>query len=282
MSSEHSASPPLFVLSCARSGSTLLRYILDTHPHVCCPGELSLGELCERLYWAVHDTTGQVAHGRDERARSQFALAEVRRVVSGLMDSYAATKGKRVWCEKTPLNLLHTGVLLETFPEARFICLYRDCMDVVDSCLEFSRAKYVAEFAPYFQQHPDDPASAMIAYWVDRTRMLLSFEQEHCARCFRLKYEELVTSPAASLEPMFHFIGEEWNARLLDSVFITPHDEGDGDPKILNTSGIVKGSVGKRLAVRPEQVPGELLRRANTLLRRLGYPEVGARADSPR
>ncbi|HEX2642137.1 MAG TPA: sulfotransferase, partial [Thermoanaerobaculia bacterium] len=33
----------LFILSCHRSGSTLLRFILDTHPELYCPPEVFLG-----------------------------------------------------------------------------------------------------------------------------------------------------------------------------------------------------------------------------------------------
>ncbi|MFN2568680.1 MAG: sulfotransferase [Candidatus Dormibacteria bacterium] len=40
---------PIFVVCCSRSGSTLLRYILDTHPLVACPPELHVAQLCRRL-----------------------------------------------------------------------------------------------------------------------------------------------------------------------------------------------------------------------------------------
>ena len=40
---------PIFIASHARTGSTLLRYIIDTHPALCCPPELALGQLCSAL-----------------------------------------------------------------------------------------------------------------------------------------------------------------------------------------------------------------------------------------
>jgi hypothetical protein len=40
---------PLFVLCMARSGSTLLRFLLDAHPDLACPPETNLWMVCEKL-----------------------------------------------------------------------------------------------------------------------------------------------------------------------------------------------------------------------------------------
>ena len=47
-----------FVLCSARSGSSLLRYILDTHPDIAIPGELKTGKFCKSLYDFVASTRG--------------------------------------------------------------------------------------------------------------------------------------------------------------------------------------------------------------------------------
>ena len=44
------ASPePVFVLCAARSGSTLLRFVLDAHPDLACPPETNVPALCGQL-----------------------------------------------------------------------------------------------------------------------------------------------------------------------------------------------------------------------------------------
>ncbi|MCA1568243.1 MAG: sulfotransferase [Acidobacteria bacterium] len=43
----------MFVLCTPRSGSSMMRYILDAHPRICCHAELSLGPHADQLYWAV-------------------------------------------------------------------------------------------------------------------------------------------------------------------------------------------------------------------------------------
>src|SRR6185437_13455843 len=40
---------PVFVLCMGRSGSTLLRFILDAHPSLACPPETNLGQLFGQL-----------------------------------------------------------------------------------------------------------------------------------------------------------------------------------------------------------------------------------------
>src|SRR5437870_2427775 len=102
---------PAFILSCERSGSTLLRYIIDTHPEIVSPGELALGQLCCDLELVVSRTLGEISTPANEREHQQLVLAEVRRIVSDLMNTYTRAKHKRIWCEKTPANLRHLDIL---------------------------------------------------------------------------------------------------------------------------------------------------------------------------
>src|SRR5690242_11096690 len=102
--------PPAFILSPARSGSTLLRYIIDTHPVFCSPPELNLGRVCESLYRALYHTT--TASEKD-----QVVYQEIRSIISGFMGSYAAGKGKPRWCDKSPDNLHHLPILYRVFPD---------------------------------------------------------------------------------------------------------------------------------------------------------------------
>ncbi len=91
---------PIFILSDARTGSTLLRVLLDTHPAICSPGELLLGVLCEHLYYTIESTLGQAVVEHSPEAQAEFCLAETRRMVDSIMEKYCVLKGKRRWCEK--------------------------------------------------------------------------------------------------------------------------------------------------------------------------------------
>jgi len=126
---------PIFILSCERSGSTLLHYILDTHPEISCPGELFLGQLSKLLRLAVSRTTGYVTLGSLEE-RDETARREVYKILTDLLGKFTKARGKKIWCEKTPYNVNDLTHLDWAFPQARYILLFRQSLDVVQSCLD--------------------------------------------------------------------------------------------------------------------------------------------------
>jgi len=270
------AAPPVFIFSCERSGSTLLRYIVDTHAQICCPGQLYLGQLCRDLHTTIFYSLGQTISTTSVEERERMVAAEVRRVVDELMSKYAKAKGKRMWCDKTTLNLQYLKVLNVVFPDAKCICLYRNCMDVAYSSIECSRFGFMPELAPYVQKNPENIVAAMVENWVDKTGKLLAFEREHPECCFRIKYEDVVFNPPETLRPMFAFLNLEWSDTLLDAIFTAPHDAGFGDRKILFLKKIGKNSVGKGSTLPREDIPSDLLGEMNRLLEELEYPIVGA------
>ncbi|HEU4711736.1 MAG TPA: sulfotransferase [Pyrinomonadaceae bacterium] len=267
-----SALPPVFVLSHERSGSTLLRYIIDTHPQVCSPAHLHLGQLCRSLYTSILFSVGQTF---DEAIRERLVAAETRRIVDELMTRYTNAKGKQTWCEKTTENLQYLGILHDVFPDARYICLYRNCMDVVHSSIECSRWGFMPELAPYVQKRPDNIVAAMVESWIEKTKVLLEFEQAHASQCFRVKYETLVAEPSQTLSAMFAVLGLDWDENLLNAVFSTPHDQGSGDQKILFTKKVNTDSIGRGSTIARENIPADLLVQMNSLLAQLDYPVVG-------
>lgn len=265
---------PTFILSCERSGSTLLRYIVDTHPDIACPAELRLGKLCLALYHSAYYSVGQVV-ASEEIERSSLVIEKVRESVSALMAEYTAVRGKRLWCEKSPENLQALEILDTVFPDAKYICLHRNCMDVVHSCIEVSsRNGFMIDFAPYLTKNPQNLIAAMVDSWTDKTRKLLAFERANQGKCFRITYESLVVDTVPTLEPMFAFLGLRFAPRLLDSVFLVPHDEGPGDGRMRFSKEISRRSLGKGSKVARALIPTDLLEQMNAVLSELDYPTV--------
>lgn len=269
--------PPIFILSTPRSGSTLLRYIIDTHPEVCCPSEVNLGVLCEDLYMVVGLTLGLTLPdepGSPENERAVFA--EVRRIVSGVMDSYAQAKGKRIWCDKSPRNLNHLEIMDKVFPDARFVCLYRHALDVTRSFMERANEGWMIDLKYYARNHGfRNHYSVYLDSWLEKTVAMLEFERSHPGRCFALKYEQLAHDPAATLAPLFSFLGLEWDERLLDAVFNTRHDPGPGDPNVAYSRSIHADSVGLGSSIPRRYLADDMVERINPVLAELGYETVG-------
>lgn len=266
-----SGKQPIFILSCARSGSTMLRCIIDTHPNLCSPSHLHLGPLCTDLYKTAYFSLGQLPEITTEEQREQLAIKETRRVVNDLLDRYALGKGKKNWCEKSTINIEYLDILVKVFPDASYICLFRNCLDVVHSCIKISPFGYMPELAPYIRKRPGNFVAAMIDNWLERSNLLIAFELAHAGQCFRVNYESLVQQPEHVLSKLFDFLGESWDEKLIDSVFQVPHDLGDGDPKVWFSGRINKDSVGNGTTIPLAAIPEELIPDIDTLHQKLGY-----------
>ena len=266
------AAPPIFILSSPRSGSTLLRCIVDTHPDICSPPQLDLGALCDRLYHAAFYSIGQLAGSEHEK--QQLAITETRQVANGLMTRYMSAKGKKQWCEKTTENSDHLPIIEKIFPDARYICLYRNCLDVAHSCIRFNPLGYMPELAPFVGRRPDNFVAAMMEGWLETNRKLLDLEAENPERCFRIRYEALVADPKAVLPHLFEFLGASWNDALLEAIFNTPHDRGEGDIKVWLSKAISRDSVGKGSSIPEAYLPKDLVQEVDSLHEKIGYPPL--------
>lgn len=266
---------PIFILGCDRSGSSLLRYIVDTHPDIASPAELNLGEICHLLYQAATQTLGNTTlAARHNLSVEELVLQEVRASVGQMMAKYTQAKGKSIWCEKSPRNLLYLEAIAAVFPTARYICLHRHAMDVVHSCLEASRWSFMPDQLNYVCQNSGSIVGAMTQNWVEKTRSLIAFEADNPSQCFRLKYESYVSQPYSTLKPMFEFLGVVWQPETIDRIFTTQHDLGPQDPKVAFSKRIHKKSIGKGTKVSHRYIPKHLLEPMNQLLAELDYPIV--------
>lgn len=84
--------PPIFILCCERSDSSLLRYILDTHPDIASPAELNLGELCRSLYFFIESTIGEISSWQEESQKKDAIAQEVRKMI------YPELSIATIWC----------------------------------------------------------------------------------------------------------------------------------------------------------------------------------------
>lgn len=261
---------PIFVLSTARSGSTLTRLILDTHPEIYSPSELNLGALARSLGSAVALLEGEADRPLEE---SPVVVAHVRAVLSDLLDAYTRRRGKTVWCEKTPRNAHYRDLLAAVFPDARFICLYRHALDVAISCIDNFRLGFPPVLYDYMVRASGDHVQGAVAYWADVTSGLLEFESRHPDRTFRLRYEDLVGDPEGTLPRLFRYLGLDWDPSLLGSVFTSEHDRG-GDGYALYSSHISRSSLGRGRTLPTGKLSADLRARMLGLLQGLGYPEL--------
>lgn len=265
---------PIFILSCERSGSTMLRYIVDTHSKIVCPSHLYLGNVLENINRLISGTIAQTQNDLSDERKKEFIINETRSLVLGVISRYILAKGKEYWCEKTPMNLEFLSILDEHFPNARYICLYRHCMDVVNSSINLSKFRILPEHMPYYHRNPGNIIAAMVENWLDKTETLFGVENSYPNRCFHIKYESIVLHPEETLKSLFEFLDVGWEPDLIDKVFKIRHDTGEGDGKAAMSNSIKNSSVGNGIEVPRSGIPDKFLIRLDELLKRLNYASL--------
>jgi hypothetical protein len=268
---------PIFVLTCARSGSTLIRFILDTHPDLGCPPETGFGAACENLaqMWGVLE--GISARGVSPvMTRTGTANEAIRRSVHTAVACYLDRTGKKRWCDKSLNNIVHAQMLAQMWPEARFICLTRHCMDVIFSGIEAARWGLTGfGMRDHAIRNPGNSVAALADYWLEYSERMLRFESEHPQQCYRLRYEDLVARPEEIVAELFGFLGVRQVPGITESCFESAHEaSGPGDEKIWLTSRIHAESVGRGIDVPTRAIPPRRLEQINAALGELGYPLV--------
>ncbi|MFM7271135.1 MAG: sulfotransferase family protein [Actinomycetes bacterium] len=214
--------PFTIIIGCPRSGTTLLRAMLDSHPLLAVPPEsyFLVPVLREAASYRTADGIDRPAIMRDIAANVSWpswqvdpsvldgiaadeSLTTVPATLRAVYDRYAALHGKVRAIDKTPRHTEHVALIDRSYPDCRFVHLVRDGRDVVPSL----------QSMPYF---PARFADATL-YWRDR---VLSGREARTvvgpARYHELRYEDLVTDPERHLEALCRFLAVEYAPEMLD------------------------------------------------------------------
>jgi protein-tyrosine sulfotransferase len=277
------AQRPVFVLTVARSGSTLLRFILDSHPDLACPAETNIGPTCfglARLWDLLEPSPESVAKGFAPNEVPAHlppdAAASIRGVVDEVYGRYLARHGKRRWCDKSLDSAKTADLLAHLYPAAQFVCLYRHCMDVVVSAIDAAPWGLNGYgFDGYVMATPGNMVLAAARAWLDQTKTIIEFQDKHPDRCHGIRYEDLVTRPEEITGDLFTFLGVTAAPGITETCLAQPRDtRGPGDHKIWFTSRISTGSLGQGTKVPTHALPPEFLKTLNETLDQLAYRQI--------
>ena len=231
---EHS----VFVVSAMRSGSTLLRYLLDTHEHLACPPETKFISALERAfeYPQVAKALCSLGYSRADIYRKLGQLAE------DILRGYAARHRKPRWIDKTP-GYYRSVPFIDAIFEGRvlYIVLIRQPLDSIAS---------LEQYCSHPTEYDEDPDLARMVrlhgkgrygwakYWTDVYERAQWLVKTHPERTHVVRYEDLVRGPQENLSQLLEFLGE--SAELLDvkRAFSMKHTAGYQDSHILKATRI--------------------------------------------
>jgi hypothetical protein len=212
---------PVIVLGVSRSGTTLLKEMLDSHSQLAIPTEsYFIPQLWDR-HGRNFDTEAFLDDlGRLERVREWGVTPEdVRRRlppspsaadgIRAIYRSYADARGKRRYGDKTPSYMQSIDLLERVFPDAQYVHLVRDGRDAALSFLEMRRK-------PRFHLARPRGIASFASQWrleVEGARDLGG--RVGPARYHELRYEDLVRDPEAELRRVTAFLELDFEQGML-------------------------------------------------------------------
>jgi hypothetical protein len=213
--------PAIFVIGSQRSGTTLMRLMLNAHSEVAIPEEggfwmpllrdysekkISYNKLSLILKYIENNSQFQKWHlsiydvKKLLKKNEEYNLSEV---ISVFYECYARRHSKVIWGDKTPSFFRMIPVLAELFPQARFIHIVRDGRAVFLSWKK--REGYKRS------------VSVSALEWAYKVRKIeKSLDQIKPGKRIKIRYEDLVSNPDQTLKKVCAFVGVEYEKNMLN------------------------------------------------------------------
>ena len=214
---------PVFIVGHPRSGTSLLAAILDRHSQVAIPPETSYffqkAPRHERQKW--RKILGRKDHldmwrslpgylkeisGSEKEVLARFRSMppDAGHLLAAIIGSYAASKGKSRWGEKSPWHLRHVDTIFRYFPRASVIWIVRDGRGCVESC---AKAEFLRRSRLWY---------AMT--WNYASRLSRRFKRKYSDRLLLVRYEEIVAEPEVAVKKIDQFLGLEFETQQLSNL----------------------------------------------------------------
>ncbi|WP_309500459.1 sulfotransferase family protein [Streptomyces shenzhenensis] len=233
---------PAFVLSSVRSGSTLLRVLLNSHSRIRAPHEMHLRTV------HVNMSREFTADAMKELALDREELEHV--LWDRVLHLELSRSGKDVIVDKTPPNTLIWPRLHRCWPEARFILLLRHPGAVIQS-LTSRRA---------------DPDHEAIRAEVLGYAEKLEEARQNLTDAHVITYEDLTADPERITRGLCEYLGVPWESGMLD---YGKQNHGTFRPKLGDWSEEIRS--GRIQAARQADPAAQLPPRLAELAKAWGY-----------
>jgi hypothetical protein len=226
-------SPLVFIVGCARSGTTLLHRIVDAHPQIAITPE---------LHWVTHyfrdhkkwfgphgrvtpDQVAAMIQNTKRFAQLGFSPEEFEGLLAGgrpvpyatflngLFGLYQKHSGKPLVGNKTPAYVRRIPVLHKHWPLAKFVHIVRDGRDV---CLSVLNWYHADRTAGRYATWAEDPVVTTALWWERKVRLGRQGGQSlRPDLYYEISYDRLVHQPAEECGKLCAFLGVPYEEKML-------------------------------------------------------------------
>ena len=253
---------PIIIGGSHRSGTTVVRRMLNSHPRIFCPAEIKFHKTLLRqfpkdpLEFARLGASMKALNLPEEVWLDEFGKALIR-----CYELAAAQEGKQRWADKNPenaLNIWHWDRLLAS--DFHFILVVRHPLDIIASMNEVGMKRVL----PPENEGKADHVRSYIETGLD-------YCESHPAQSMIIRYESLVTQPETTLRDMLGWLDENFTPQMLTGLGHASHRKGLEDPKVHGRDTVSAENVGRWKRDFSADEANRLFDLLEDLMLRLGY-----------
>jgi len=228
---------PLVLLGVSRSGTTLLRVILDRSLGIAIPDESFFIPVLARRHGGriraarfLDDlrrlpTLAAWGLGADDIAPRVRDGMDVGSAIAAIFEAYAERAGKPRWGDKTPMYMRHLPLLERLFPTSQYVHLIRDGRDAATSFLQMPTGTYTRTWA-----HPKSAAAFACLWRTEVSAARALGRRAGGERYHEVRYEDLVADPERIVRDICAFARLPYEQAMLEyagsvDVSAKPHQQ---------------------------------------------------------
>lgn len=217
---------PIFIFSLPRSGSTLLQRALTVHEQIASVSEPWLllpvfygfkeqGIYTEYAQFGAHRAFEDVVSALPEGIKDIYDA--VRLYAEHVYSRLAQEKGASFFVDKTPRYHLIADEIIQAFPDAKFIFLWRNPLAVVSSIVETWEGSYWTPF------------KFKVDLYKGLEKLIETYEK-HSDKSLAIRYEDILLNPEQTMGKVCEYIGIDFKEEMLSGIGAVKLQGRLGDP----------------------------------------------------
>jgi hypothetical protein len=223
-----------FILGNPRSGTSLLRIILNSHPNIVAPPECGFSHWWLQKYqdWDINDLhtkrkteflndvlgskkmeTWRLNNDRLSKLVEQRKPSNYSELIDCVYLCYKTNESViSAIIDKNNYYVNHLGDLPKIWPNAKYIFIIRDGRDVACSYLEVNELKSDSKYKPKLPTE----ISTIAEEWSANNQNILSFLRQNNKKYIMVRFEDLISDTKDKMMQICQFLNIQYHENMLN------------------------------------------------------------------